>query len=100
MGKRAKEIGCYTHPPLNTSTQVADTKPGDYYVSVIDSGRTGLLLGPFRDDHNGALARVDEASAYVREHYSRAAWWAFGTVRLDHAGDNPTGKLNDLLRLG
>lgn len=95
--RKPKEIRSYKHPPLNPSAQEADSKPGDFYVSILDSGRYALALGPFRDDHAGALAQVDRVRTHVLDNYPRAAWWAFGTCRLDSADDNPTGKLNDML---
>lgn len=92
-----KQVTSYTHPPL--TAQDPDTKPGDYYVSVLDSGRYALALGPFRDDHAGALERVAEVRVYCQEQTAKAAWWAFGTCRLDSADDNPHGKLNDALEV-
>lgn len=39
--------------------QTPDTKPGAYYVSAVDAGRTVLLFGPYLNNHAGALAAVD-----------------------------------------
>jgi hypothetical protein len=97
-----KKVENYSHP-AEVSGQKPDTKPGDYYVSVVDRGsndgrgRTALALGPFPNDHAGALARVDEVRSYVTGADPRATWWAFGTVRIDSADGNPVGKLNEKL---
>lgn len=77
--------------------QTPDTKPGDYYVSVIEGGRTALALGPYRDDHAAALARVDEVRRYCVGYGGRVAFASFGTCRLDAADENPAGRLNDVL---
>lgn len=65
--------------------QQPDTKPGFYYVSAIEDSRRGyhLLRGPFKDDHAGALAAVDDARRITCDGYPRAHWWSFGTVRCD-----------------
>lgn len=75
--------------------QTPDTKPGAYYVSVIDGNRRALLLGPFKDDHAAALAKVDSVRKKAEELDPRAVWYAFGTCRIndDHAAA-PLGKLN------
>lgn len=74
-----------------------DTKPGDYYVSIVDGRRTSLALGPFRDDHAAALASVDRVRSYATERFTAAAFWSFGTCRVDHADTNPLGKLNEVI---
>jgi hypothetical protein len=63
-------------------TQAADTKPGNYYVSVVDSKRYNLLLGPFVDDHKAALDHVDAVRAKAEELDPRAVFYAYGTCRL------------------
>lgn len=63
--------------------QLPDTKPGNYYVSVIDGPRSALLLGPFENDHAAALAMVDKVRAKAEEVDPRASWYAFGTCRMD-----------------
>lgn len=71
--------------------------PGNYYVSVVDAGRVGLLLGPFVQ-HAEALARVDDC----RRHAERIDLWshfyAFGTVRLGSEFVKP-GLFNEALRV-
>jgi hypothetical protein len=62
---------------------VTDTKPGFYYVSVIDGARRGLLLGPWVDDHAGARAAVDAARIEAERLDPWASFWAFGTCRSD-----------------
>ncbi|HEY6020838.1 MAG TPA: hypothetical protein VIY48_13350 [Candidatus Paceibacterota bacterium] len=78
------------------SSQQPDTKPGEYYVSVIDGKRTALLLGPFTNDHAAALAMVDRVRAKAEEIDPRAVWYSFGTVRLPSDDSVPirAGKLN------
>lgn len=94
---KAKTVGSYTHGPFSEAQQVPDTQPGDYYVTLRDDGRTAFLLGPYRDDHEAALANVGRARAYVQAHYPRAVWWSFGTCRIDSSGSSPVGKLNGIL---
>lgn len=83
------------------TAQQPDTKPGAYFVSVVDGPRVGLIAGPFVDDHAAALAMVDKARSVAEDADRRAVFYAFGTVRLDH--DHPRaqrpGTLNHLLGL-
>jgi len=74
--------------------QQPDTKKGSYYVSVIDGSRYVLALGPFINDHQAALDRVDAVRDYVRDHDPRGHFYSFGTARTD--SDRP-GKLNAIL---
>jgi len=62
-----------------------DTKPGFYYVSVIDesSGRRALVRGPWVNNHRRALAAVDAVRSEADRHDPRAVWYAFGTCRSD-----------------
>lgn len=62
--------------------QQPDSKPGMYYVTVIDGARVGRLLGPFENDHAGALAMVDKVRDKAQELDPRAAFYAFGTCRV------------------
>jgi hypothetical protein len=72
--------------------QEPDTKPGFYYVSVVDGGRVALALGPFVNDHAAALERVAAVRDYVRGRSDRAWFYSFGTVRSDV--DRGSGRLN------
>lgn len=79
----------------------ADGKPGHYYVSIIDRhGRTCLALGPFtqlkpgQTAHAQALGLTRKVRHHVRN-YTEAAWWRYGTCRLDLCSKPPRGKLND-----
>lgn len=67
-------------------SQQPDNKPGAYYVTVLDGGKMGRLLGPFIDDHAAALAMVDKVRAKAEEFDPRAAFYAFGTARLPTDG--------------
>ncbi|WP_157266578.1 hypothetical protein [Azohydromonas aeria] len=87
-------IANYTHA-AETQGQQPDTKPGAYFVSVVDGQRVGLLLGPFVDNHAAALARVDMVRAKAEEMDSRAVFYAFGTVRLD--ADHPRAEKHGIL---
>lgn len=81
--------------------QQPDTKPGAYYVTMIDGARVAFLAGPFINDHAGALAMVDEARRVAHEVDPRAHWYAFGTSRKSLWG-NPeqrAGVLNGRLGL-
>lgn len=63
------------------SDQQPDTRPGFYYVSVIDGPKRALAFGPFVNDHGRALADVDRVRALAEERDPRAAFYAFGTCR-------------------
>lgn len=71
-----------------------DDRPGAYYVSVVDGDHFGLLLGPFAT-HREALAHVDAATDEANRIDPKAAWYSFGTCRLER----PVGPgiLNDHL---
>lgn len=71
--------------------QAPDTKPGPYYVSAMDHGKTWLMAGPY-DTHHQALADVDRARDIATEHDPRAWWKAWGTVRIE--GSAQIGALN------
>ena len=71
-----------------------DTRPGNYYVSVVDHDRVGLLLGPF-DDHSIALNNVDRCKEYARKVNDRAFWYSYGTVRFENY--SRPGLFNDLI---
>ena len=76
-------------------TDAPDTRPGSYYVSVIDADRFALALGPY-DRHADALANVERVSRYVHEHDSKAVWYGFGTCRIgDTFPCEQRGKLNE-----
>ena len=74
--------------------QQPDTKPGSYYVTAISGARYVKLLGPFFDDHAGALAMVDPVRVKACEVDPRAHFFAFGTARL--VSDKP-GSMNALM---
>lgn len=62
--------------------QTPDTQPCAYYVTATDSGRYVRLLGPFFNDHAGALAMVDQVREVAIDLDPRAHWYAFGTARI------------------
>lgn len=57
------------------------SEPGNFYVSVIDAGRTGLLAGPFTE-HANALALVDRAQELAIAANPWAHFYAYGTVKM------------------
>lgn len=68
---------------MSNQYQLPDTKPGAYYVSVAKGADYRLLAGPFINDHAAALALVSKATQVAQDLDPRAAWYAFGTCRLD-----------------
>lgn len=77
--------------------QEPDAKPGAYYVTVVrDDGAHRRLLGPFVNDHAGALEAVRDARDKAEELDPRAVWYSFGTARLPEYFNEP-GILNDYL---
>ena len=62
-------------------TQTPDTRPGPYYVSARDNGKTFIMAGPY-ETHAEALAKVDEALQIANEHDGRAWFMSWGTVRV------------------
>jgi hypothetical protein len=64
-------------------TQEPDTQPGDYFVTAADDGRIALVSGPYRNDHAAALADVDHCRRLVEKLDPWAAFYAFGTSRLE-----------------
>lgn len=77
------------------SEQMPDTQPGHYYVSVLDGRRHALALGPFTNDHAGALAQVGAVRRLANERWPDATWWAYGTCRIpSEVQSPPRGKMN------
>lgn len=79
--------------------QQPDPRPGFYYVSVLRDSRDAqpdyrLLLGPFVNDHAGALAAVEGARLRAMQFDARAQWYAYGTCRC--ASNQGPGILNTL----
>jgi len=77
-------------------SQQPDTKPGNYYVTVTNeaTGEYRPLLGPFPNDHAGALAMVDDVMAKACDLDPRGIWYDYGTARLPEDFTEP-GLLND-----
>lgn len=69
-----------------------------FYVTVIDHGRVGKLLGPY-DTHEDALANVDRAKAKAHEADPDAHWYAFGTSKWESERPLPPGLFNKILGL-
>ena len=62
--------------------QLPDSAPGNYYVSAVDGPNTWLLLGPFMNDHAGALEMVEKVRDLANNADARSCFYAFGTVRM------------------
>jgi hypothetical protein len=73
-----------------------DSAVGDYFVSVTDAGRYGLLLGPY-PTHTEALERVGAVRILAEKVDDRAWFYAYGTCRLP-PGSGRAGTLNKLYR--
>lgn len=81
--------------------QLADGKPGHYYVTAQDRGRTAVLLGPFTQVHPGTIAHrmaLGQVAACRRKVQSMGfrdtAFATFGTTRVPLDYPNPpVGKL-------
>jgi hypothetical protein len=72
--------------------QTPDTRPGFYYVSVIDGQSRGLLSGPY-STHSEALADVTPAKVVTQMLDPRADFYAFGTCRFEtNAGQGALNK--------
>lgn len=74
--------------------QQPDVKPGNYYVSVRDGKRSAFLLGPYENDHATALTMVNAAAQLAYELDPKAAFYAFGTARVDLDEEASPGRLN------
>jgi len=76
-------------------SQQPDTRPGNYYVTVVnDHGDYRPLLGPFPNDHAGALAMVDAVMEKACDLDPRGIWYSYGTARFSQDFATP-GLLND-----
>ena len=79
--------------PLMTTTKLGNWADEEcYYVTVMDAGRVGKLLGPYRT-HEAALADVDIANKLANEADPFACFYGYGTSRWRNG--YPTGIFND-----
>ena len=67
----------------------------NFYVSVVDAGRTGLLAGPYTT-HAEALRHLDPTRDIACRVQDRAWFYSFGTLAMKDGYRKP-GLLNDLL---
>lgn len=89
-GTRARDSRCITPLP--------DTRPGNYYVSVVRGRRYCLALGPFPDDHARALAGVERVRRYFADNNLDGFHaCGYGTCRLEVTVDGSEGKLNAVI---
>ncbi|QIN67811.1 hypothetical protein SBC1_78580 (plasmid) [Caballeronia sp. SBC1] len=81
---------------LDAAEQVPDSKLGLYYVSAVASDRRKWwpLLGPFPDDHAGAIRKIDAVRKLACELDPRGCWYSYGAVRIEHQDKPPQGALN------
>lgn len=90
-----RKIASYRHLPEGPPVQQVDTTRGNYYVSAFDRidntgrRRVALVLGPFKNNHAGALAMVGRAGAKAEELDPWAAFYSFGTVRMARTFTRP-----------
>lgn len=81
----------------------ADARPGRYYVTARDGGRTAFLLGPFvqpswgKEAHARALGEVRRARRFCSENFARADFFAYGTAWTPLTGPAVVGRLNGLI---
>jgi hypothetical protein len=82
--------------PLEPAEQVPDSKLGLYYVSAVAADRRKWwpLLGPFPDDHAGAIRKIDAVRKLACELDPCGCWYSYGTVRIEHQDKPPQGALN------
>ena len=59
-----------------------DPRPGFYYVSAIDDGRSARVCGPFTT-HAEALENVEPARKALEDVDPRACFYAIGTCRCE-----------------
>ena len=86
---------------MGKNGETLDTRPGDYYVTIIYGNRFAYIAGPFRNDHQAALGMVDKARRVGCDLDARGHWYAWGTARLeiDDTKIRPAGRLNKELGL-
>jgi hypothetical protein len=63
---------------------------GNYYVTVVDGARVGLLAGPY-PNQGVASRQVNHAKRIACEHNSWAHWYAYGVSRVK---SQKPGRLN------
>jgi hypothetical protein len=98
MSKRQSQGTTATKDPKYVKA-LPDTRPGNYYVSVVRGRRYCLALGPFPDDHARALAGAERVRRYFAERDLdgfHACW--YGTCRVEGSVDAVEGKLNGMIK--
>lgn len=78
--------------------QKPDARPGNYYVTAYDAGKTWLMAGPFVNDHTAALAAVRAVKDAACDIDGRACFMGWGTVRAPESHTKP-GPLNSFAGL-
>jgi hypothetical protein len=76
------------HQPLCVCENPTCPGTGRFYVTVVDGPRVGFLLGPY-PEHETALANVRRGNRLANDADPRAAFYAFGTVRVTDPTVNP-----------
>ena len=77
----AVRVSCNGAGGAEDVSLTVDPRPGNYYVSVVDAGRLGLLLGPF-SCHQDALDNVEAARTQAYKADPWAWFYNYGTVRM------------------
>lgn len=87
-----RQAGKRTPEPVMAPAEV-DTRPGCYYVSVMnDSNATAFLAGPYTT-HSEALSKVAAAKAIAHDRDPRGYWYAYGTCRTESAHPSALGAI-------
>ncbi len=66
--------------PRFNADVVEDQRPGFYYVTALDGGRSARIAGPYKS-HGAALDKVGPVKTLAEDVDPRAIWWAWGTMR-------------------
>lgn len=79
--REPREVTCYTHTRAAPASGEFDTRPGFYYVGMMDGPRPKFALGPF-PTHLRAAGFVACVHDYCIEQDPRHHFDAFGVIRL------------------
>lgn len=77
--------------------QEPDPRPGNFYVTSMDSGIVFPMAGPFVNDHASALAAVGAVKDAAGDRDGRALFMAWGTTRMPETYSAP-GPLNSIVK--
>jgi len=83
--EEADEKEAVMHQPACSCENPLCPGTGEFYVTTVDAGRVGFLLGPYAT-HADALANVERGNRLAHEADPRAWFYAFGTARWTQPG--------------